>query len=185
MKKIIAILLLFFAMNAGAQHLHFMGIPLNGSIDAFQQKLIAKGLTYDKEGSHPGVRRFDGVFCGYDARVIVYYDTKTKVVYGAKAVISDEDMNYIERRYEEIYRMLEKKYKGSCYNIYEVQGRDELEVYVLKDITDDCDSEDYLGIINLYITKFEGNYLKSYDLHIEYTDRINESKYQSSKESDL
>ena len=49
MKKIISV---FFAiclcMAASAQqHLKFMGIPLDGTIDNFALKLKAKGVTYD------------------------------------------------------------------------------------------------------------------------------------------
>lgn len=191
MKKIIAILLLFVAMNASAQHLQFMGIPLNGSIDAFQQKLIAKGLTYYKEFGvrYPGARWFDGIFCGYNANVIVYYDTKTKVVYGAKAIIRDTELKNIESKYNEIKEMLNDKYVFACHSEDQYKGRESLSIIVFKKedgvVWLDCGSEDFCGCIDMYIFEFDGYDEKEYSLHIEYTDRINEKKNKSSKADDL
>lgn len=73
-KVLFSILLCLFAFNAMAQneHLKFMGIPLDGTIDAFQKKLEAKGVKYDKiiSNSIPiGVRGFKGRFAGEDAEI--------------------------------------------------------------------------------------------------------------------
>ena len=76
---------------AQREHLKFMGIPLNGSIDAFQTKLQAKGIKYDAKGSiqlKVGCRCFKGIFSGEKADFYVYYNEKSKIVYRAKAVIS-------------------------------------------------------------------------------------------------
>ncbi|MBO5272415.1 MAG: hypothetical protein J6B30_06335 [Muribaculaceae bacterium] len=54
-----------------------MGIPINGSITNFQNKLIAKGFKYDKAGSmalETPTRIFKGQFAGETAQLFVYYD---------------------------------------------------------------------------------------------------------------
>ena len=78
-------------IQAQTEHLKFMGIPLTGSITAFQEKLKAKGIEYDAEGSRQikvGCRCFKGSFSGEKANFYVYYNEKTKIVYRAKAVIT-------------------------------------------------------------------------------------------------
>ena len=77
-------------IQAQTEHLKFMGIPLDGSITAFQNKLQAKGIKYDAEGSRllkVGCRCFKGTFSGEEADFYVYYNERTKIVYRAKAVI--------------------------------------------------------------------------------------------------
>lgn len=188
MKKILTILLLFVAMNASAQHLKFMGIPLDGSIDAFQSKLTNKGMTVIKLANELSIggRAYKGVFCGYDAEVYVYFDTKTKIVYRGKACIFNEDLNIIKQRYSEIKAMLQEKYDWACVAEDKSEGYDTFEMYVFKEGTTDCSSKDYFGVIQLYISEITTDvYKTTYSLHIDYKDRINKEKNQSSRASDL
>lgn len=84
MKKYLLLILctLFISVSLSAQsksnpHLKFMGIPINGSITNFQNKLIAKGFKYDKAGSmalETPTRIFKGQFAGETAQLFVYYD---------------------------------------------------------------------------------------------------------------
>ena len=65
MKKIISVLFaLCLCMAVSAQqHLKFMGIPLDGTVDNFALKLKAKGVTYDASESKladAGTRIFYG-----------------------------------------------------------------------------------------------------------------------------
>ena len=65
MKKIISVFLAcFLCMAASAQqHMKFMGIPLDGTIDNVALKLKAKGVTYDASESKladAGTRIFYG-----------------------------------------------------------------------------------------------------------------------------
>lgn len=43
--------LMAMSMHAQNEHMKFMGIPLNGTIAAFQSKLQAKGIKYDAKMS--------------------------------------------------------------------------------------------------------------------------------------
>lgn len=88
MKKIISILFaLCLCMAASAQqHMKFMGIPLDGTIDNFALKLKAKGMTYDAAKSKTagqGCRVFNGTFMGEKATINVAYNPKSKMVFSA------------------------------------------------------------------------------------------------------
>ena len=88
MKKIISILFaLCLCMVASAQqHMKFMGIPLDGTIDNFALKLKAKGMTFDAAKSKTagqGCRVFNGTFMGEKATINVAYNPKSKMVFSA------------------------------------------------------------------------------------------------------
>ena len=97
MKKYLLLILctLFISVSLSAQsksnqHLKFMGIPINGSITNFQNKLIAKGLSYNKAVSkaiESPVRIFNGQFAGEKADIFVYYNRSLNLVYSVGVVI--------------------------------------------------------------------------------------------------
>ncbi len=93
----VLVLTLAFAVPAQAQtasHFRFMGIPINGTITNFQSKLASKGFIYDAQASKrsdPGVRRFNGMFSGNEAKLVVFFDSKTKIVYNVKVIIDQSD----------------------------------------------------------------------------------------------
>lgn len=189
MKKILTILLLFVAMNASAQHLKFMGIPLDGAYANFQTKLIAKGLTLAKDynaTSPVGHRMFNGSFCGYKSEFFVYYNPKTKIVYRSKAVISNSDLKYIEQVYSEIKDMIIKKYNEPYSKDSKYEGRSSIRYYLMKEGTTAWDLDNSQGTIDLYIKENKLDYFTTtYSLHIDYEDRINSEKNQASNASDL
>ena len=87
MKKLFLLLVITLFVSVGAmaqtEHLKFMGIPLNGTITQFQNKLKAKGVDVNPSLNKfipTGGRAFKGVFSGNDATIFVYYDEKTKKV---------------------------------------------------------------------------------------------------------
>jgi hypothetical protein len=175
MKRIFSffvMLVLTLGAMAQTQHMKFMGIPLNGSISAFHQKLVAKGCKHDVELSKVvdvGCRAFTGTFIGEKASIFVYYNAKTKVVYRAKAVIyrSSEDM--IIQQYDEVKSALEERYPDA----YMVKDEDD-EYEVMHFYTDQ-------GWIDLYVNKYDGYSETSYGLHIDYYDDVNFKKNEKSK----
>ena len=174
----IIIAILSISVPVHAQHLKFMEIPLNGTITQFQEKLKAKGMKYDKLSSQfpAGARFFNGVFAGDKARLIVYYDAKTKIVWRAKVIIDYPTKEIWKRKYSEMREILLKKYGYSSeYYDGEQDGEDAFELYV-------CDPKGKtLGRINLYFGKFDYNY----SLFICYTDEQNEEHNDNSKMRDF
>ena len=87
MKKIISVFFAFcLCMAASAQqHMKFMGIPLDGTIDNFALKLKAKGITYDAAKSRalgPGGKIYNGTFMGEKATFMVFFNAKSRIVFG-------------------------------------------------------------------------------------------------------
>lgn len=64
-----------------AQHFEFMGIPIDGSIEAFDSKLKAKGFVKSPETNSEikNVRYYDGPYCGNKAFLLVRATSCDKV----------------------------------------------------------------------------------------------------------
>lgn len=179
MKRILSffvMLVLTLGVMAQTQHMKFMGIPLDGTISAFHQKLVAKGCKPDVEFNKiapVGARHFIGTFFGEKAKIIVYYNAKTKVVYRAKACIDRSSEDMIIQKYDEVKSALEEKYPNANMDKSEDYGYDSMHFY-----TDQ-------GEIDLYVYKFDNVYLTVYSLFIDYYDTVNYQKNENSKMNDL
>jgi hypothetical protein len=178
MKRILSffvMLVLTLGAMAQTQHMKFMGIPLDGTISAFHQKLVAKGCKHDVEISKvvgAGSRIFTGTFFGEKADIHVYYNAKTKVVYRAKAVIRRSSEDDIIQKYNEVKSALKEKYPDAYVSKGEYEGNEGVRFY-----TD-------LGNIDLYVSK-DIVYADKYYLHIDYFDDANNRKNENSKMNDL
>jgi hypothetical protein len=179
---ILASLMLLICAIASAQHMKFMGIPLDGTITTFTAKLQAKGAKISPYNSKigAGCRWFVGSFFGEDANIFVYFDTKSKVVYRAKAVIESEDFSQLKRIYNDISESIDSKYDATCtvdrHNNYESTS------YSV-DLKTSADF--YEGIIDLYFDDNGSTYSKKYVLHIDYYDWANRRKYIRSINDDI
>lgn len=176
---LVAILVSVCAMAQTKQHMKFMGIPMGVSITTFQQKLIAKGLKYDKEISKylpAGCRKFTGSFAGYDAGVFTYHDTKSNEVYRAKVVIERTDSDMAEMVYNDILSMLSKKYPDGL--ILDIK-----EVYKGINLIID------IGEIDCFISQSDGDWTNSYktryNVHIDYWDSKSQDQHESNRMDDL
>lgn len=183
-KSIILLVLMISAalVPLQAQHLKFMGIPLTGTITQFQQKLAAKGVTYDKTASarsDKGTRIFKGSFAGSEATIVVWYDVNTKIVHGAKAYYECYSTKSRDNKYDELKSMLETKYASEIIDTKQEDGLERLYITV----TDDT-GQYILGFIYLY--RFESQYsYGEYTVHVEYSDFKNSIKNQTNKMDDL
>lgn len=183
-----------FAQAQATRHLKFMGIPLTGSITQFQAKLAQKGCTYDKPTSRfiaAGCRAFKGNFIGNKANIYVYYDTKTKTVYRAKAVLSGLSEDIAEQKYGTIKDLLLKKYVGSYYDESEKDGNKSCSILPQREeyaFEEDGGSwQTAYGEIDIYVTKDDlaVNFPFYFNLHIDYTDQINSDKREDNIMEDL
>lgn len=178
------VLLLSFSTNMDAQqHLKFMGIPINGSIDNFQQKLANKGIYPSREMNRNtpfGVRCFTGRFTGKQCNIYVYY-TDSKIVYRAKAVYSEQDEDLVDSYYIEVKDMLDTKYALEESEDETSDGYPSHRIYV----TNETGTKS-LGQIFLYKSKFNGDYgYVSYSIHVDYYDDSNQIKHQNDNLDDL
>lgn len=177
-------MLLSLSTNVTAQqHLKFMGIPLTGSIDNFQQKLANKGIYPSRELNRNtpfGVRCFTGRFTGEQCNIYVYY-TDSKIVYRAKAVYSKQDEDLIDSYYKDVKDLLDTKYVLEESQDETSDGYPSHRIYV----TDETGTKS-LGQIVLYKSKFNGDYgYVSYSIHVDYYDDLNQIKHQNDNLDDL
>ena len=174
MKKIVYLLfalLTTLSVNAQKEHLKFMGIPLTGTITAFQSKLTAKGISYDKVSSsksQAGIRCFKGMFSGEKADIFVYYNEKTKIVYRAKAVVEYSTEDIAKSRYSKFSSMLKEKYLTGTFLDSDHDDYPALSIKV-----NDNQFENVVGYISLYISKPPYSFLDERYLHIDYEDHDN------------
>lgn len=120
MRKIISILFsLCVCLSVSAQeHMKFMGIPLNGTIDNFTLKLKAKGVTHDAAKSKmlpPGSKFYNGTFMGEKATFVVYFNAKSKVVFGVMVDMSYSSTELAYVPFKNIAEQLLKKYPKAVY----------------------------------------------------------------------
>ena len=172
-KYLLVALCCLFSIHTQAQteHMKFMGIPLNGSITAFQTKLQAKGIRYDAETSRQlsaGCRCFKGSFSGEKADFYVYYNEKTKIVYRAKAVITCLNKDSGEEKFYTFRSMLKSKYSTGIVTDSEQEGHPALSIFVYNSKQDKG-----MGYVNMYIANSLYSFMDEVTLHIDYEDIAN------------
>lgn len=196
MKRLYTILLgltLTIAIFAQATppHLKFMGIPIDGTITQFQAKLQAKGCTYDKVSSTlpSGARAYNGTFAGEKVAIYVYYNTNTKIVYRAKAVIHDLTEDIADIKYNKFKGLLTTKYGFDENNVGEQDDKESVTfIATTKDIDPLDSSVMYTtqGWIDLYSSKNVYNpILSPYNLSIDYIDKQNYDKHNNTILNDI
>lgn len=181
MKKtllMIAMMLSVVMANAQEEHMKFAGIPLNGTIDKFQSKLIAKGYepnSFINKRLPKGLRAFNGTFIGKDANVSVFYDTSTSVVYGAKVYFDNLNEERANNEFENLKYLLKEKYVDCVYN---EETKNDLPTFTISTV---------LGAIYGYIKKDDdlSGYPYHFTVNLEYYDFKNNDKHNSSVMDDL
>ena len=123
MKKIISVLFaICLCMAASAQqHMKFMGIPLDGTIDNFALKLKAKGVTYDaaeSKAAGKGIRKFCGTFMGEKATFTVFYNYKSKIVFSAVAELYYLTVESAHTPFVNLNDQLQQKYPDATCKEY-------------------------------------------------------------------
>lgn len=161
------------AMSAQTEHMKFAGIPLTGTIDQFQKKLVAKGFRLNTTMNRMlpvGTRSFIGTFAGKKGNIAVYYDSDSKTVYGAKVFYDN---------------LSEDLAKGEMNNLRSILSTK----YGEENITDGSDNsgratftvDTGLGVIYCYVREVESmlNYPYNWSAHAEFNDYANGRSHQS------
>lgn len=169
---------MFASISSYAQtsHLQFMGIPLDGNITAFEQKLLAKGVKPDKEynsNSDPGEKKYNGKFSGQDAEIWVFFDYKTKTVYHAEAIIEMDTKESAINLFEKFEKTITEKYADWT---LAKEEEEDLPYYSWQ-------KENY-GVIKMNLYK-EYQYLGYTQVILRYIDNVNREKHINSQLLDL
>lgn len=195
MKRIlIALLFVFSCIGAMAQnaneHLKFMGIPINGTLESFTQKLVAKGMKRQQGWDNTGV--FRGTFAGErDCEVYVNMIPSRNIVYRIVVCLPSKDTwDWLEKDYNRFKEMLTTKY-GEPYKCSEsfkegtYVGSDRLKISALKE--GKCNYYSIWGstegVIALEIFNADGS--SDCCVRLVYYDAINYKLAQDSKQNDL
>lgn len=120
MKKIISVLFaLCICLSVSAQeHMKFMGIPLDDTIENFALKLKAKGVTYDavkSKATIPGCKLYNGTFMGEKTTFMVFFNVKSRVVFGVSVELSYSSVDLAFTPFKNISEQLIKKYPKAVY----------------------------------------------------------------------
>ncbi len=177
-KTAITLLCCLFTLFAQAQteHMKFMGIPINGTIDQFQAKLQSKGLKYDPRTSRLMESRFfTGYFSGEKSDFYVYYNMKNKIVYRAKATIKRSSLNLTKDLLEDFKIRLMQKYSNSETEESTYEGNPSFALFYYNG------NGKIIGKIDLYIVYSIGDYF----LNIDYYDAANSRANEQRNNDDL
>ena len=195
MKRILIALLFVFscigtmAQNAN-EHLKFMGIPINGTLESFTQKLVAKKIKSIQAAE--GVGLFNGTFAGKnDCNIFVATVPNRNIV--SKVVVClppRETWAWLESDYNQFKQMLTSKYgepfqHSETFKAGTFTSSDYLKISALKE--GKC--EYYVGwklnegVILLEIISIESP--SSCLVRLSYYDAINSKLEETSKQDDL
>ena len=195
MKRIlIALLFVFSCIGAMAQnaneHLKFMGIPINGTLESFTQKLVAKGLK--REHAWDNALLLKGTFAGKSGSGVCVMGVPSRnIVYKVVVCLPSKDTwEWLENDYKEFKEMLTTKY-GEPYKCSEsfkegtYIGSDYLKISALKGGKCEYYSAwgSTEGMILLEIFNADGS--SDSCVRLTYIDLINGKLADSSKQDDL
>lgn len=93
-----------------AEHMTFMGVPIDGPVDEFVNKMKQKGFTYLKKDD--GSAFMQGDFAGYkDCTIAIIPMQSNDDVYVVRVMLPDmDDWATLESNYDTLKSMLTKKY---------------------------------------------------------------------------
>ncbi len=99
----------FMSLSMGQNHLRFKGVPMDGTIQQFAQKLTQKGLTIVEKGNDNII--LSGMFASYKDCVVGVIGDKQQHVAKVAVVFPDCDTwADLEKNYTNIKQMLTQKY---------------------------------------------------------------------------
>lgn len=115
-------ILMVMSVNAQNEHLKFKGVPMDGTLNSFVDKLKTKGLNY--EGTHEGVAMLSGDFAGYKSCLIYALAPEPRKVVSKAGVIFPEMEKWedLEKAYMILKSMLTTKYGEPKDVVEEFQG---------------------------------------------------------------
>lgn len=147
------------------KHLTVMGIPITGSINTFQQELLAKNYrlnTRENKSLPIGQREFKGRFSGHECSLRAYYFPDDKIVYKVRVSIDFVYESSADNAYKEIKGNLQRKYKNASIKTGSTDGHESISAMIIDE------EDDILGFIDLLVFEGDEDYEKI--LVVGYTD---------------
>ena len=178
MKKYLLLLVMVVCLSVNAQtdHFKFMGIPIDGNVSSFCQKLKEKGFSKDKEDA-PNAYCFTGKFYGEDANVQVDYTHDSHTVYSVTVYIIKRTALALYPIQRDYLKAVEDKYKFEKKVINPQLYQYDYYIF---------DGFDPIGLIQTFIV--DSNTIQSTKeamLSISYVDVENYMDYENRKRNDI
>lgn len=175
MKRLILILLLLCVLAVSAQsHLEFNGIPIDGSVSAFTEKMkkIGYGVDPSSKRMPAGQRWFDDP--ERDVTVCVSYDVKSKNVFCVTQIFQFDNAMACRRFFDGMKNRLSSRYAetDSC-NSGVMESADGLPFYGVEVNNADCE---WLGTITCRID-YDPTVPEIMFVCLEFSDAANSQKY--------
>jgi len=175
-----------------SEHLTFKGIPIDGSLKSFVEKMKQKGFTYQKSFDNTAV--MEGAFSGYnDCRIYITSMQQKDLVHTVGVVFPIADSwNVLSSNYFVLKGMLSTKY-GEPFESIETfdsysQPRDD-QMRMLYAKMDKCKYESTFksqnGLIMLKISHIQAEYTDVCNVSLIYIDLINYGYKQAEAIDDL
>lgn len=184
MKRYILIIvsLLIVTLSVNAQHLNFLGIPLNTNIANFSAKLKSKGYIISPKNkiAGTGLRIMKGRFFDQNAELWINYIPSTKIVYSVRVVFWYESREVCSTFMEEIEKVICDKYIYTA-DEGKTKGGDDIDIFYIFEEK----GEEYIYIGDIYIGISNASSYYGYELNLTYEDRINRNKNERSKSDDI
>lgn len=185
-KTIVTLMLSLFCMIVqGQTHMKFMGIPLNGNVELFTQKLKAKGLTCDvakTKESPSGVKIYKGLFMGEDSEFMILVNPKDKNVFAVEVSMDYSSLELAKTPFTNIFNQLKEKYSKAVVTV--LRDSDEkaegFQFYV-----PDAEEKKLLGLITYKLRKPDGLLQREYTISLFYGDVENFKKSENKNYDDL
>ena len=124
-KLLLSLLVMSFSLTAFAQeHMTFKGVPIDGNVSDFVNKLVEKGLTvskYDGLVGDPSVRVMNGTFAGIqNCDIIILSVPSTKIVCKVSVTTpNSKSWDDVLYEYNTLKKSLLEKYSNGEVNKYE------------------------------------------------------------------
>lgn len=177
MKRLISIILLVAAMAStafAADHYSFMGIPVNGSLSSFCNKLVnQKGFKIENRNTDKGVYTLSGRFAGYtNCEFYVFDNDNNKQVYRIDVYLPKQSTwRSIKTQYEKIVRDYRSNASYSYYDSeakfespYREGGGDEVEAVEAEKVDYSTTFSADGGLLIVSISQFMQVKLSFYDI---------------------
>lgn len=194
-RKLLLLLCMLLSLAVQAQtatgHLKFKGVPMDGPVDEFVEKI--KGTDLQVVDKFDDATMLTGTFAGYRNCKVFVYPSKGNghvrmvgVTFDLQETWPDLYSNYLSLK-----TMLTKKYgePAKCKEVFDWPSEpdDHTKIYLVQ--TDRCkyssDFETLEGFITLSITHLKVDYLDVCFVSVTYIDKQNFQEDQSSAMDDL
>ena len=184
MRRILLFIVTLFivTLSVNAQHMKFLGIPMNTNITNFSAKLKSKGYTIAPKNKHtgPGLRIMEGRFFNQNAELWISYTPSTKMVYSVRVVFWSDSKEVCKSFMEEIKTTISEKYICT-HEEGKTKGGSDIDIFCIHEMKGD----EYVYIGDIYIGISDDTSYYGYNLSLTYEDRINRNKHEESKSDDI